>query len=676
MTFDEIVEQDGPVSSLRQAVKSGRIGHAYLFSGQRGTGKTSIAKVFSRAVNCENPVNGNPCNKCAICKGIIDGSLMDVIEIDAASNNSVENIRRICEEVVFAPSKAKKKVYIIDEVHMLSQGAFNALLKTLEEPPAHVLFLFATTEPHRIPATILSRCQRFEFKRISVDSIVSRLKFICEKEGFKADDDALTLIATLSDGAMRDAVSLLDQTGNSSLDKTITRDAVLRITGTVDDEFLGKMARALLGGDFETLLNLCEDLSNSGRDIIRFSLDLAQYFRDLLVVRMMPDPTRLLKVSTATLATMYDICKDTSAETLAAFISKLSSMVSDLKWSPSLRTTFEIALIHLCGRKVKVEPVPLVVPDFVKKQMEFAKTKVLSTPEIVKPVSPAPVPAPEAEPVKEEPVKEEPVKEEVKEPEKEEPESGSAVEQPAEPVAPVVPSEPSDPEDLPMENQIDLFSAAPVMETPKKDPEPEVSPSPAPAPAADNSSPLLGLLSNSFLDDLTGTGPTITHYKEAQEEKEEKIEPTTSLVQAMEGQELLKSKEPELTEGADLDAIWESIYSQVIGENYMMYANLCETRLLQENEKVYILFDNSYTKESLKELTGDPLYKKIRNDILTVIPGTRHVYVATPKMLDNLRNRQMSEESMLNAPEKEKSKLEGYLDKAEQLGIDIHFGDD
>ena len=676
MTFDEIVEQDGPVSSLRQAVKSGRIGHAYLFSGQRGTGKTSIAKVFSRAVNCENPVNGNPCNKCAICKGIIDGSLMDVIEIDAASNNSVENIRRICEEVVFAPSKAKKKVYIIDEVHMLSQGAFNALLKTLEEPPAHVLFLFATTEPHRIPATILSRCQRFEFKRISVDSIVSRLKFICEKEGFKADDDALTLIATLSDGAMRDAVSLLDQTGNSSLDKTVTRDAVLRITGTVDDEFLGKMARALLGGDFETLLNLCEDLSNSGRDIVRFSLDLAQYFRDLLVVRMMPDPTRLLKVSTATLATMYDICKDTSAETLAAFISKLSSMVSDLKWSPSLRTTFEIALIHLCGRKVKVEPVPLVVPDFVKKQMEFAKTKVLSTPEIVKPVSPAPVPAPEAKPVKEEPVKGEPVKEEVKEPEKEEPESGSAVEQQAEPVAPVVPSEPSDPEDLPMENQIDLFSAAPVMETPKKEPEPEVSPSPAPAPEADNSSPLLGLLSNSFLDDLTVSSPTITHYKEAQEEKEEKIEPTTSLVQAMEGQELLKSKEPELTEGADLDAIWESIYSQVIGENYMMYANLCETRLLQENEKVYILFDNSYTKESLKELTGDPLYKKIRNDILTVIPGTRHVYVATPKMLDNLRNRQMSEESMLNAPEKEKSKLEGYLDKAEQLGIDIHFGDD
>ena len=363
MTFDEIVEQDGPVSSLRQAVKTGRFGHAYLFSGQRGTGKTSIAKVFSRAVNCENPVNGNPCNKCAICKGIIDGSLMDVIEMDAASNNSVDNIRRICEEVVFAPAKAKKKVYIIDEVHMLSQGAFNALLKTLEEPPAHVIFLFATTEPHKIPATILSRCQRFEFKRITNESIVSRLKFICDKEGFKAQDDALELIASLSDGAMRDAVSLLDQTGNSSPDKSVTRDEVLKITGTVDDAFLGKMAKALLGGDFETLINLCEELSNSGRDITRFSLDLAQYFRDLLVVRMMPDPSKLVKASTKTMDTMYQICENTSAETLAAFISKISAMIADLKWSPSVRTSFEIALISLCGRKVKAEVVSLVVPD-------------------------------------------------------------------------------------------------------------------------------------------------------------------------------------------------------------------------------------------------------------------------------------------------------------------------
>ena len=732
MTFDEIVEQDGPVSSLRQAVKTGRIGHAYLFSGQRGTGKTSIAKVFSRAVNCENPVNGNPCNKCAICKGIIDGSLMDVIEIDAASNNSVENIRRICEEVVFAPSKAKKKVYIIDEVHMLSQGAFNALLKTLEEPPAHVIFLFATTEPHRIPATILSRCQRFEFKRITIDSLVKRLRFICDREGFKAEDDALTLIASLSDGAMRDAVSLLDQTGNSNLEKKVTRDGVLKITGTVDDEFLGKMARALLGGDFETLLNLCEELANSGRDIIRFSLDLAQYFRDLLVVRMMPDPVKLLKVSTSSLATMYDICKDTNAETLAAYISKLSAMISDLKWSPSVRTSFEIALINLCGRKIKLDPVPLVVPDFVKKQQEAAKKiaeeKAKEAEKKKEEVFEKKEEAPKAseEPKKEEPSKpEEPAKEEapakVEEPKKDEPEKKEeekkevkpsvlfpslanlsvtpaaepkkeeaaepvkekeeeTLPEPPAPAVPPVPAEPVNPEDVPMENQIDLFSVPPV-EEPKKE-EPKAAPAPAPA---DEGAPLLSMLSDSFLDDLVkGTEPTITHYEPDipeppmpdPEEEDYRPQPTTSLVQLMEGQELPVKKEPERSEGADLDAIWQSIYSQVIGDNYMLYATLSETKLKQENEKVFILFDDSYTKQSLKELTSDPLYMKIRNDILTVLPGSRKVYVATPTMLENLKNATSSADGVVNAPEKEKTKLEGYLDKAEQLGIDIHFGDD
>ena len=743
MTFDEIVEQDGPVSSLRQAVKTGRIGHAYLFSGQRGTGKTSIAKVFSRAVNCENPVNGNPCNQCAICKGIIDGSLMDVIEIDAASNNSVENIRRICEEVVFAPSKAKKKVYIIDEVHMLSQGAFNALLKTLEEPPAHVIFLFATTEPHRIPATILSRCQRFEFKRITIDSLVKRLRFICDREGFKAEDDALTLIASLSDGAMRDAVSLLDQTGNSNLEKKVTRDGVLKITGTVDDEFLGKMAGALLGGDFETLLNLCEELANSGRDIIRFSLDLAQYFRDLLVVRMMPDPVKLLKVSTSSLATMYDICKDTNAETLAGYISKLSAMISDLKWSPSVRTSFEISLINLCGRKIKLDSVPLVVPDFVKKQqeaakkiaeekakeLEAAKAKEAEKKAEEKAEKKEEKPKEEASKASEAPKKEEPSKQEepakkeepskAEEPKKDEPEkkeeekkevkpsvlfpslSNLSVtpsaepkkEEPAEPVkekeeeklpeppippVPPVPAEPVDPEDVPMENQIDLFSV-PTIEEPKKEEPKEVS-----APA-DEAAPLLSMLSDSFLDDLVkGTEPTITHYEPDvpeppmpdPEEEDYRPQPTTSLVQLMEGQELPVKKEPERREGADLDAIWQSIYSQVIGDNYMLYATLSETKLKQENEKVFILFDDSYTKQSLKELTSDPLYMKIRNDILTVLPGSRKVYVATPTMLENLKNATSSADGVVNAPEKEKTKLEGYLDKAEQLGIDIHFGDD
>ena len=233
MNFDDIVEQEHAVAALRQSVILGKIGHAYLFCGTRGTGKTSIAKVFSRAINCQHPVNGNPCNECEICKGVIDGSLLDVIEMDAASNNSVDNIRRICDEVMFMPAKAKYKVYIIDEVHMLSTGAFNALLKTLEEPPAHAVFLLATTEPHRIPATILSRCQRYDFRRISNESIVKRLSFIAAKQNISIEPDALSAIATIGDGALRDSVSLLDQVSTTSGATTITRDDILRITGIV-----------------------------------------------------------------------------------------------------------------------------------------------------------------------------------------------------------------------------------------------------------------------------------------------------------------------------------------------------------------------------------------------------------------------------------------------------------
>ncbi len=374
MNFDEIVEQKGPVSTLRQAVIEKKIGHAYLFSGQRGTGKTSIAKVFSRAINCTNPINGNPCNKCEICKGILDGTLMDVIEMDAASNNSVDNIRRICDEVNFAPSKTEFKVYIIDEVHMLSESAFNALLKTLEEPPKHAVFLLATTEPHDIPATILSRCQRYDFRRISNESIVGRLSLICEKEGFKAEKSALDLIASLSDGAMRDAISLLDQVGSAAGSSVITEEKILQLTGTVDDAFLLKMSEALFKGDYESNVKLSDELSRSGRDTVHFALDLTAFFRNLLIVRMMPDPTTILKVQPSTLKGMYELVKDVAAETIVAYISSLSAVISDLKWSPDVRTTFEISLIRICGRKVKADVVPLTIPDFVTKQAEAAKT--------------------------------------------------------------------------------------------------------------------------------------------------------------------------------------------------------------------------------------------------------------------------------------------------------------
>lgn len=389
--FDEIVEQKAAVTTLKQTVKIGKIGHAYLFHGQRGTGKTSIARVFARAINCENPIDGNPCNTCSTCKGILDGSLMDVIEIDAASNRSIDNIRKICEEVTYAPSKAPHKIYIIDEVHMITQEGFNALLKTLEEPPAHAVFLFATTEPHSIPSTILSRCQKFEFKRIPQEAIISRLKFIASAEKINIVDDALSLIASLSDGAMRDAISMLDQAGSSANGATITAETIEDMTGSVNKTFLANMAETIIEGKYDKLLILCGELTESGRDTIQFTLDLAQYFRDLLVVRTMPDPTTLLTASPTTLKRMYEVASKTNSQTLVALISSLSKCVSELKWSPSVRTSFEITLLRLCGRKIKAEEVPLVIPDFAKKQAEavpvieakFAQSASVATPTLV-----------------------------------------------------------------------------------------------------------------------------------------------------------------------------------------------------------------------------------------------------------------------------------------------------
>jgi DNA polymerase III subunit gamma/tau len=427
--FDEIVEQKAAVATLRQTVLSKRIGHAYLFCGQRGTGKTSIARVFSRAINCESPVNGNPCNKCPTCKGILDGSLMDVIEIDAASNRSIDNIRKICEEVTYAPSKAPYKVYIIDEVHMITTDAFNALLKTLEEPPKHAVFLFATTEPHQIPATILSRCQRFDFRRITSDAIVSRLKYICKEENIKIEDDALTLIASMSDGAMRDAISMLDQAASSASGKTVTAESIEDMTGSVNKEILAKMAEVLIDGKFDDLLVLCRQVSDGGRDLIQFTLDLAGYFRDLLVVRMMPDPTALVPASATTLKRMYEIASKTNSNTLIAFIAGLSKTVTELKWSPSVRTSFEVTLLRMCGRKVKAEEVPLVIPDFTKKQAEAAakiSEGVSSTPSVSgemhseeKKEEPEAAPAPIEESKKEEEKKDE-TPAPAKKPEKEE----------------------------------------------------------------------------------------------------------------------------------------------------------------------------------------------------------------------------------------------------------------
>lgn len=556
MTFDEIVEQKHAVTTLRKTVTTGRIGHAYLFCGQRGTGKTSIARVFARAINCEAPENGNPCNKCPTCRGILDGTLMDVIEIDAASNTSVDNIRKISEEVNFAPSRAPHKVYIIDEVHMISSGAFNALLKTLEEPPAHAVFLFATTEPHRIPATVLSRCQRFDFRRISPDAISGRLRYICDQEKINAEDDALKLIASLSDGAMRDAISVLDQAASAADGKLITAESIEEITGTVDTSFLAKMTKVLLQGRFDELLILTQQLAESGRDIIRFSLDLAQYMRNLLVIRVVPNPSSLIPASVSTLKEMYEVANMANPEAFAAMISALSAMISDLKTSPAVRTSFEISLIRLCGRKVKTEIVPLTMPDFAAMQRKAAidmvtareaseaSTKPASESEpVTSAAAPTPTPAPapaavekieeekeEAKPLTEAKIEDEKATEEETKPSEdtkpdEEAKTVEEVKPEPEPapiptVAPQVKTtEEEDPDDKPLENQMDLFSfASAAPEEPEAIKEPPVLkvPVPAPAPAAATSSVrtvskadskpsgahVFAGLSSSFTDDL------------------------------------------------------------------------------------------------------------------------------------------------------------------------------
>lgn len=373
LTFDDVVGQEAAVTALRQSVVSKKLAHAYLFCGQHGTGKTTIAKIFARSVNCEHPVNGNPCNECPTCKGILDGSILDVTEMDAASNNGVDDIRPILQEVNFAPTRTTYKVYIIDEVHMLSKGAFNALLKTIEEPPKHVIFLFATTESDKIPATIISRCQRYDFKRIPIELISGRLREVCGKSGIKASDDALRLIASRSDGALRDALSLLDQiSAISGGDKEINSQDVERITGTVDSSFLFKMANCLIDARFDELIDLCEILNASGKNQARFTLDLAAYFRDLLIIRVKADPIIYLPYPKETIKDMYQTAAKVSADTLTGYISYLSKEYAELRKSPDIPTSFELMLMRLCGRKSALPVTPIVIPDFEKKQAEAA----------------------------------------------------------------------------------------------------------------------------------------------------------------------------------------------------------------------------------------------------------------------------------------------------------------
>ncbi|ACL74629.1 DNA polymerase III subunit gamma/tau [Ruminiclostridium cellulolyticum] len=346
LVFEDVVEQEHVVRTIKNTVKSGRIAHAYLFCGTRGTGKTTMAKIFARAINCINPKDGNPCNECEVCRGILDESILDVVEIDAASNNSVDNVREIRDEVVYAPSQARYKVYIIDEVHMLSSGAFNALLKTLEEPPGHVVFILATTDPHKLPATILSRCQRFDFKKITPAGIAERVKLIAQASGINIDDDGALLIARLADGALRDALSILDQCIAEG-STTITYQNVLDAIGIVSDDFISEIVDNIESKNVEGLVASVEMLSAEGRDILRFASDLVLYFRNLLICKLSKNPENILDVGKQYLDKMIAQSEAFTKERLIGIIKELSSFETQLKYALNQRVFLEVMLISI-----------------------------------------------------------------------------------------------------------------------------------------------------------------------------------------------------------------------------------------------------------------------------------------------------------------------------------------
>ena len=346
-TFEDVVGQSHITNTLKTEIRTGRLAHAYLFCGTRGTGKTTTAKILSRAVNCENPLpNGNPCNECDSCKGILNNSILDVVEIDAASNNGVDNIRELRENISYTPANVKYKIYIIDEVHMLSPGAFNALLKTLEEPPAHAIFILATTEPHKIPATIQSRCQRFDFRRISLKNIAGRIGEITRKDGIKITSDAINLVAELGDGSMRDALSILDLC--AGIEGEITREDIENVTGAVSRSGLFDLAYALINEDVSKALVLTDKLLENGREVNVLIEELVMCFREIMVVKVVADPSEIIDKSDEDMEKYKDIASNTSVEKLLYIIKTLSDTAGLCKTSANPTVMMEASVVKMC----------------------------------------------------------------------------------------------------------------------------------------------------------------------------------------------------------------------------------------------------------------------------------------------------------------------------------------
>lgn len=348
--FDEICGQEAVTTSLKNQVKNNEISHAYIFQGTRGTGKTSAAKILSRAVNCLHPVDGNPCNECENCKSILNESSLDVVEMDAASNNGVDDIRELKEKVIYPPQSLKYKVYIIDEVHMLSKGAFNALLKILEEPPRHLIFILATTEIEKIPATILSRSQKYNFKRISIEEISENLKKIAELEGKSCDDEAFTLIAKSSDGAMRDALSVLDQLLTKNKDHIKLEDA-MEVLGISSSELLFNLSRALIEKNVNESLLAIDEIYKEGVDFNTLSSQILSHFRDLLMVKTLKDPKKI--VYSTFLKEFQDIAGRVDLEDLLIIIDILKNLSIEIKYAENKRVVFEMNAVKICNRILK-----------------------------------------------------------------------------------------------------------------------------------------------------------------------------------------------------------------------------------------------------------------------------------------------------------------------------------
>ena len=413
-TFTDVVGQEHITTTLENAVKTGKTSHAYLFTGSRGTGKTSCAKILAKAVNCINSHDGNPCNECEICKGIDSGAILDIIEIDAASNNGVDNIRDLREEANFTPANAKFRVYIIDEVHMLSIGAFNALLKTLEEPPAHVIFILATTEVHKLPSTILSRCQRFDFKRIPPEAIAGRLKEVAVKENLQLSDDGAMLIARIADGAMRDALSLLDRC--SSHEGLIDSAAVASSAGLAGREYIFELCDCIIEKDAAKALEVVNKLYNDSCDMERLITELTSHFRNLMVSKAVKNFQDMIICSQGEIEIIRQQSAKITLATIMSCIDILTASASTMKQGANRRTSAELCIIRLCTPSLDGDL------NAILRRLSELESAVASGKIIVKAEAPAPVKEPEIKTQTQPEPKPapEPVKETVKEPEKEE----------------------------------------------------------------------------------------------------------------------------------------------------------------------------------------------------------------------------------------------------------------